>query len=73
MKVGLISECLEHAPCYWQVGDDGADFRCADCGEYGKAGVMLFTLTPDGRREMMHRDCICPDWLANAKDMKGVV
>ncbi len=66
-------EHLAEAPCWWKVGDDGADFGCKDCGERGPASEMVFVLTPNGTAGVMHKKCVDTDWLAKAKPMPGEV
>ena len=67
---------LDHiasAPCYWELVDDGADFKCADCQEYGPASEMIYALTPKGEGCVMHRRCADSWWLSRAKKMVGKV
>ena len=60
---------VPQAPCYWRVANDGADFRCEECGEYGTASSMYYCLTPNGKTSMLHKTCVDEDWLKNAKQM----
>ncbi len=63
------SDYISDAPCYWEVLDDGAAQKCADCGQEGEAREMYVILTPNGKVQMVHRACIEEDWLAVAKKM----
>lgn len=64
---------IDKAPCYWEVADDGAPFRCSDCGEVGNAADMLYALTPNGKTSMQHKACTDDWWLSKATKMPGKI
>ena len=64
---------LADAPCYCEVADDGAPFRCHDCQQQGHAKDMFFTLTPNGTHAMYHKSCLEQDWLDRAKKIPGAI
>ena len=64
-----IAEAKRQAPSYFVLKDDGADFRCAECGKKGRVGFIV-TYTPDGEHHFSTcLDCIDEDWLNNATNM----
>lgn len=72
LSMPKIIRPLDHlvdAPCYWDVADDGASFRCSECVEYRLHSEVILTLTPDGRTKLLCRACVDDDWLAKARHM----
>lgn len=65
------SEHLQDAPCYWEVADDGAEWRCKDCGTRCCADEVYGVLTPDGKFRILCDGCIDPNWIKMAKKMPG--
>lgn len=50
-------------PTYQPLKCDGAPFKCVDCGERKNAANLWFVCTPDGKRRIICKDCIDPEWL----------
>ena len=50
-------------PSYKPVKDDGANWYCSECGEYGKAKDVWFISCPNGSKGIYHKNCIDTDWL----------
>ena len=69
----VIDEVCNQAPAYAEVADDGALWRCKECGEQGKAGDMVFFATPNGMTGINHLGCMDDDWIKNATKVKGKV
>ena len=52
---------------YQPVKDDGAKFKCLDCGLRGPAKDMWFIRTPSGEWDgVYHKDCVDRDWMSGA-------
>lgn len=67
-----IEAAKKAAPSYLHLKDDGADFSCDECGEYGRIGFVV-PYTPDGKFHMStHLECLDPSWVENAKDMGSI-
>ena len=66
---------LDQAPCYWELADDGAPFKCAECGQYSDpfAADMIYALPPNGKGCVMHKACADSWWIDQAKKMPGRV
>lgn len=64
---------ISDAPCWWEVADDGATFRCHACEQRDHASHMVITLIPKGDVQIMHRECVDEWWMQRAKKMPGKV
>ena len=53
---------------FFTIKDDGAPAKCDGCDERSPLTAMLLVETPDGRRRVVHKECIDEDWLNNATD-----
>lgn len=53
---------------YWKVLDDGAAFRCKECGELKPhTQVILAQHTEDfDKRQMVCLECVDEEWMATA-------
>jgi hypothetical protein len=60
-----IQFAKDHAPSYFNLLDDGADFLCHECGERSRRG-MIVAYTPDGKQDVMHYECADEDWIKKA-------
>jgi len=52
---------------YYKVKDDGADWKCDECGEDFSAKEVLACDTPSGTKTILCKECIEPEWLENAQ------
>lgn len=52
---------------YQPVRDDGAPYKCPDCGERKPAREFWYYRTPNGAAGLSCKECIDPDWLAQAE------
>jgi len=64
---------IKYAPCYWEVADDGARWKCSECAVYGKASEMFGILTPDKQVGVVHKKCVDEDWISKAQRMEGKI
>lgn len=65
----FYEQFLADAPCYWRIRNDGARWRCGDCGNLFDSDTVKGTLTPNGSFKIICRFCIDLDWLQKAKYM----
>ena len=55
-------------PQYRPVKNDGATFKCCECGEQGEYHSMWHVTTPDGMFSgVYHKECVDPDWIEKAQ------
>jgi DNA-directed RNA polymerase subunit RPC12/RpoP len=55
-------------PVYWSLPDDGADFKCSECGKrFHFTKVILTQIPKDDSRKTLCEECVDDDWKANAK------
>lgn len=52
---------------YQPLKDDGAPFKCADCGQKSHASLMWFVRLDDGAAYVFHKNCLDEDWFEFAK------
>jgi len=53
---------------YWKLADDGAQWRCSECGELKPHDkVILFESTETGGKRVFCLDCVDQEWLAAAR------
>ena len=64
-----LEEGALNAPSYYSLKNDGAPMRCDSCGGYAPLSHFLMIFLPNGRNFAAHKECIFPEWLADAKDM----
>ena len=55
---------------YRPLSDDGALFKCVECGEQSRAGEMWFVALPNGHKGVYHKGCVDEDWLQRATFVK---
>jgi hypothetical protein len=72
LKFNAIKDSNPTFPAYAKLRDDGAMFRCMECGERAPAASVLYILTPNGARGVYHIDCLDDEWLAAAVEIKLV-
>ena len=72
-ELAKIEAAKKLAPSYLKLKDDGADFKCNECGlsqKSTKAKPFVVIYTPDGvRHSAVHLECLDKDWVKNARDM----
>jgi hypothetical protein len=57
-------------PVYWQMPNDGADFKCDDCEErFSHKLVIIVQVPKDDSRRVLCLDCVDSDWLERAKNL----
>jgi len=55
---------------YWLLPNDGAPFKCVDCGkDFHHTKVILTQIPKDDSRATMCYDCVDEWWLANATNL----
>ena len=56
-------------PVYWDLPDDGALFKCSDCGIRVEHNKAKLTQIPSGKREVVCDECLDPHWKKMAKNL----
>ena len=55
---------------YWQLPNDGANFKCTDCGKRLPHNKVILTQIPDGdNRQTICLDCVDEWWLEHATNL----
>jgi hypothetical protein len=59
----MSSHIPETKASYRPVKNDGALYKCTDCGEHKPYFDVWYTSTPDGTKSVCCKECIDPYWI----------
>ncbi len=63
----------EAKPTYRPLQNDGAPYKCPDCGERKHASLFWYITTPNGHKGIICKDCVDSDWIAQAEYVKQAI
>lgn len=63
----VIEQQLSENATYRPLKNDGALFKCGECGDRDTYDTMFYISLPNGHKGVYHKKCLDQDWISQAE------